>query len=673
MHLRSSLRSTATVARSKRPAWLWGLAMATVLSLTGPVHAQRQPYIAYLYPAGGQQGSTFRLKLAGQRLDGVTNVYVTGSGVTATVLEHVKPLNGRQIALARDRMQNIQRALKTTPRSEPTISFRNELETNRVETLTRAAAERELEHIRARLANPKNRTRENPQLAEDVVLRVQIASNAPPGLRELRLGTPLGLSNPLSFRVETLPEYAEQEPNDHRPQASTISRFPAILNGQVMPGDVDLFRLRLTGPMRLVVVVRARELIPYLADAVPGWFQAAVTLYDAQGKELAYADDYRFNPDPVLFYEITNAGDYFLEIRDALYRGREDFVYRITVGELPFITSLFPLGGQAGRRVTVQLTGWNLPTNRLELDLTGATPGWLPLTVRQGELVSNPMRFAVDTLPDCLEQEPNDTSATAQTVSLPIIVTGRIDQPGDRDVFRFEGRAGDLVVAEVRARRLDSPLDSVLRLTDATGQVLAVNDDHEDKASGLTTHHADSYLSVRLPAEGTYFLHLADTQGQGGPAYAYRLRISPPRPDFELRVVPASLSARPGASATLTVYALRQDGFSNQINLVLKEAPRGFRLSADRIPAGQDQVKLAVLVPFTALTEPLSIQLEGRAVVEGQEIVRPAVPAEDMMQAFAYRHLVPAQQLQLAVLPRPRAAFQGKGPGQPLLKARPKR
>ena len=33
--------------------------------------------------------------------------------------------------------------------------------------------------------------------------------------------------------------------------------------------------------------------------------------------------------------------------------------------------------------------------------------------------------------------------------------------------------------------------------------------------------------------------------------------------------------------------------------------------------------------------------------------MRQAVPAEDMMQAFAYRHLVPAQELEVAVLKRP--------------------
>jgi hypothetical protein len=35
--------------------------------------------------------------------------------------------------------------------------------------------------------------------------------------------------------------------------------------------------------------------------------------------------------------------------RDALYRGREDFVYRIAIGELPFVTDIFPLGGRPAR------------------------------------------------------------------------------------------------------------------------------------------------------------------------------------------------------------------------------------------------------------------------------------------------------------------------------------
>ena len=86
----------------------------------------------------------------------------------------------------------------------------------------------------------------------------------------------------------------------------------------------------------------------------------------------------------------------------------------------------------------------------------------------------------------------------------------------------------------------------MLKLTDSTGGQLAFNDDHEDKASGLTTHHADSVAGgPRCPPAGTYYLYLDDAQHQGGPDYAYRLRISPPRPDFALRIVPSSITPGP--------------------------------------------------------------------------------------------------------------------------------
>jgi hypothetical protein len=163
------------------------------------------------------------------------------------------------------------------------------------------------------------------------------------------------------------------------------------------------------------------------------------------------------------------------------------------------------------------------------------------------------------------------------------------------------------------------------------------------------THHADSWLRVKLPADGTYYLHLGETQDHGGPDYAYRLRISAPRPDFELRTVPSSINARAGSTLPITVYAVRRDGFSGEIALELKDAPRGFTLSGNRVPAGQDQVRLTLTVPPTAEKEPRALHLEGRATIGGRTVSRKAVPADDLMQAFAYRHLVPASDMEVVV------------------------
>src|ERR1022692_3558736 len=56
--------------------------------------------------------------------------------------------------------------------------------------------------------------------------------------------------------------------------------------------------------------------------------------------------------------EAPRDGEYTVEIHDSIFRGREDFVYRLAIGELPFVTGIFPLGGKAGERTTVALTGW---------------------------------------------------------------------------------------------------------------------------------------------------------------------------------------------------------------------------------------------------------------------------------------------------------------------------
>jgi hypothetical protein len=114
-------------------------------------------------------------------------------------------------------------------------------------------------------------------------------------------------------------------------------------------------------------------------------------------------------------------------------------------------------------------------------------------------------------------------------------------------------------------------------------------------------------------------------------------------------VVPSAINAAAGSTIPVTVYALRRDGFSGEIQLALSEAPTGFRLSGGRIPGGQDHVRLTLTVPFDRPDEPARVSVVGHAEIDGQQVTRTAIPADDKMQAFAYRHLVPAQDLLVAV------------------------
>jgi hypothetical protein len=506
-----------------------------------------------VYPAGGRQGTSFEVTVGGQTLNGLNNAYLSGSGVRISVVEYERPMTPAQANTLREEAQELNKKRVTNPAAFPPEDLQKLLE------------------IRDKLAKFVRRP-QNPAIAETVRLAVAIDPTAAPGERRLRLATPAGITNPLIFQIGTIPEWARKTadpaaaPGVGRPaqqrNATTSTAttapvditLPVIVNGQIMPGAIDRYRFKAMKGQHLIAIANARELIPYISDAVPGWFQAALSLRDAAGKEIDYADHYMFHPDPVLYYEIPADGQYTIEIKDSIYRGREDFVYRIALGELPFVTGIFPLGGKAGSRTAVDLKGWNLPVTRLTE--TGKVKGLNLISVAN----SNSVPFSVDVIPEVLEKESNGQPQRAQKLKIPIIVIGRIDRANEWDVFRFDGKSREEIVAEVIARRLDSPLDSILRLTDAKGKELAMNDDTEDKSAALLTHQADSRIIFKLPVSGTYFLYLGDTQHNGGPEYAYRLRVSHPQPDFELRVTPSGINARSGATVPLTVHAIRRDG-----------------------------------------------------------------------------------------------------------------
>jgi len=673
----------------------WWLAVVSLL--TGAAMSQskwKDPHIGYAYPDGGRCGTTVEVLIGGQGLGGAAEVCVSGTGVTGKVIQFYRPifnLKAEQREAIQKRLREVtQQRLAETPGAmrypapAGDKSFRGKKAAGKFPATTRKSATsqasdadlpahpllrnledkslRELMHVRSELLNIRKK-QPNAQIAESVLVEITIDPKAPPGDREIRIKTPQGLTNPIAFQVGAVPEICELEcidvpPFITLPEAPSLT-LPVIINGQIKPGDVDRFRFTAKRGQKLVIESWARRLVPYLADAVPGWFQATLTVYDAKGKEVAFADDYVFDPDPVLFFEVPQDGIYELEIRDSIYRGREDFVYRIAVGEQPFITQMHPLGGRRGTKTLASIDGWNLANNQLLLGTSATGETVRQTATRESGQLSNRVTYAVDALPECNDVESNNTASDAQQITLPTIVNGTLSPAADVDVFRFEARKGDTIVAEVYARRLASPLDSLLRLTDASGKVLAWNDDCEDLESGLITHHADSYLRTRLTESGTYYVQLSDSQHHGGPAYGYRLRISTPRPDFTLRMTPSSINIRPGSAAPFYVYASRKDGYDGDIDVVVKSGPECLRISGGRIPKGRDRVRMTLTAAGPALSKPATIELEGRALIRGTTIRRPVVPCEDMMQAFIYRHLVPSQQLMVATV--------GSGrPGQPI-------
>ncbi|MCI0456422.1 MAG: PPC domain-containing protein, partial [Gemmataceae bacterium] len=214
----------------------------------------------------------------------------------------------------------------------------------------------------------------------------------------------------------------------------------------------------------------------------------------------------------------------------------------------PVLQTVFPAGGQAGTVVTVAVEGSaldglrdlrssvpNLTTRKTDgscftLTIPPETPpGVYDLRAVGLYGVSSPRAFFVSQRAESLEGEPNDTFDSAYAVRLDVVVNGRIDKPGDVDCYRFAAQAGQRVVLECWAERIDSQLRGVLEVYDAQGKRLAVNRGH----TGI-----DPLVDFLVPADGTYVVKVFDLSFLGSAAHFYRLDIDTrPRVEFALPCV----------------------------------------------------------------------------------------------------------------------------------------
>lgn len=576
-----------------------------VVLLGAPAWAATEPYIAYVYPAGAEPGTTCLVTVAGQGLRAASGLLITGEGLEASLVEYQGP-NGPLSRVEEEALKawlaDALRAAKASGPAKalpppPPLPDRPEF---------RDLGKRSREDLRAlyeRYINRDNRAR--APMNEVAVFSLRVSPKAQAGRRQLRLVAGAALSNPVVFEVGTYPEYQAPERFSPGTAESTGPRaalpVPVTINGQVFPGEVDRFPVALIAGEEFLFKVSARSLVPYLADAVPGWIQPIIALVDEDGRELARADDNGRDPDPILLFRPPRTATYSLVIRDAIYRGRFDFVYRIEVS-------------QVGKSI-----------------LAAPTPA------TDARLVWTPTAYSGD-------------------LSKPSVVEGRIDVPGKVERYSFVARAGGILVAELRARRDGSPLDGLLALYDGNGKLIASNDDTEDKEDGLATQHADPYIRIKLPSQGSYTLVVADTLDRGGPDYTYRLRLGPPQEDFAVLTDRSAINFQASGSALFRLVAIRKDGWDGDIELALVDPPAGLSLQGGIIPAGKDSVAMTLDLAGKAPDSPLPIRLAARARIGGSLVAHEVQARDRMMQAFAYNHYVPAQGLYVGFL-------KGRGKG----------
>lgn len=307
---------------------------------------------------------------------------------------------------------------------------------------------------------------------EDLARRNQITAEitvdpaTPTGRHTLRVKTPLGASNIGVFFVGAVPEVAEIEPNDTSPQNLDL---PMTVNGALgMASDNDYYRFVAKAGQQIVFEV--------IASSIRSSLDSTLTLMDEKERVLASNEDFNGRADSVLAHTFAETGPYVVRVSDALNGGGRGHFYRLTIGELPYITNVFPLGAANGSSVEIEVDGFNLGESR-KVKLAGPpSGGWgatvpVSLNAVQSEPL-NKARVAVGDHPEIMEKEANDAPTSAQVISFPVTINGRIYKEGavDRDTYGFKAKRGQRIVFTVAAQRLGSPLDSVIEVLDSRGR-----------------------------------------------------------------------------------------------------------------------------------------------------------------------------------------------------------
>ncbi len=148
---------------------------------------------------------------------------------------------------------------------------------------------------------------------------------------------------------------------------------------------------------------------------------------------------------------------------------------------------------------TVSVSGQN-PFGLLALRQESASLALGTVAINEGPVLAP---FLLSNTPTA-EVENNDQRTSAQAVTLPVVISGAIANSADQDYYRFQGNAGDILVAMVETQTQNSDLDSELWLIDANGNAVTMNDQN-----GVYPQD-DSAIKMVLPATGTYYLFVWD-------------------------------------------------------------------------------------------------------------------------------------------------------------------
>lgn len=517
-----------------------------------------EPELSSLFPLGGQRGTAVEAQIRGRQLGGSYAVWPPSEGLTAHV--------------------------------------------TKVEELEEERDEGE-------------ETGEDPEEKEQnlplyrVLVQIEIDRSAPIGTHPIRLVSPKGLSNAVWFRVVDESVIVEGETPHQTAQQAQPTGYPATVFGRIgEAGEADYYSFDAAEGQEIAFEVVMTQ-----------GFEPRLSLYRATGSWLdpdrpirvLFQEERASDMVPVrsrLTYQVLQGGPYALEVSSLFGKGSPDCSYQLRIAPSAEPSGL---GGEPqtltaewrARSFRRKLENDWITTLRSRMVGTESSSAAGTEGVSKGA-VSDEAAEAVEmvevaTSPSSVpEREPNNNPEKALQISLPSILEGTIERPGDIDSFRFQVKAGQKLAFEIETFEAEPPhFHPRLGIVDTENRELFTN---VHKRISLFNNNAERevyFQSVEpkviytFDAGGEYFLQVRDiTSRYGDPSFSYRILVRPQIPHvgevllgeveaanlISGQVTPLDrINLVPGQAKKLTIFTSHEEGFTGDVSFSITGLPPG--------------------------------------------------------------------------------------------------
>lgn len=417
---------------------------------------------------------------------------------------------------------------------------------------------------------------------------IAVSPDAPLGPVPMRARGDDGFSSLHLFHVVSLPVVTLSE-NEASGKVPKVLKGDCCVAGILGEGEVHRFGINLRKGDRLVA-----EAVGIRAGAA--FLDTHLELFSPSGRRLAVADDSPLSAQDAVLEAVANEdGGHVLLLREANLGGSDNGFYMLHVGGFPRPMRVAPPGGRPGQRITFEFNDIR-GKRTLESTLPATFSGTHNLYLADSSGTSptpNPVRVTNHAV--CEE-----SGGIQQAPEVPVAFHGLISAPGQTDARTFTARKGQVLLVEAWARRLGSPLEPVMEITDSTGRQLSASDDDEGH---------DSRIRFVVPADGSFSVNIRDQRGQGGPDHFYRVEVGPdvatlacflPRPNRLSQERQTILI--PSGGRALVLLGARRGDLSGEVALTASELPPGVRLTAH--PARAGEFRIPCLMEAASATKP---------------------------------------------------------------------